>query len=313
MARPNNSQVRIDRLLSNVSIGMMQNPNNFIFNKVFPIIPVEDQSAKYIVYDTDDWNTDEARVRKDSQESSGSGYNLSMDNYNCKVFAFHKDVGDQLADNAKGNIDLYTDATKFVTQKLMLRQELSWAEAYLTSGVWGDTQVGTTDFDKFDEDTSTPIEFFSGEVVDMAEIGIEPNMLVMGYDLFNTLKNHADFVDRIKYSMPDAISADIMAKLIGVDKILVSKSVKATGKGETKTRSYTFGNSALLVYAAPAPGKLTPSGGYTFSWNYAGIGAVGIKRFYIQEKETTRIEGSVAFDSKVTAKDIGRLYTSCIS
>jgi len=310
MARPNRGQVKVDTLLSNLSIGYMQKQDVFIFPKVFAPVKVDEQSNKYIVYSSKDWNTDEAEVRKDSTESAGSGYDLSNDNYNCVPYSFHKDVGDQIIANAGGRFDLIKEAVEFVTRKILIKQEKIFAEKYLVSGVWGETLVGGTDFDQISEPTSSPIELFKGEIVSMAETtGIEPNTLVLGYKVFNDLSLHPDVIDRIKYTSADAPTEKILANLLGVQRVLVAKSVIATGKGATKTNAFAAGRNALLCYASPTPGVLAPSAGYTFSWNYAGIGPIGVKKFYIEEKETTRVEASSAFDCKITANELGKLLT----
>ena len=309
MARPNKAGVHIDGLLSNVSIAYLQAQDVFIFPKVFAPVPVDNQSNKYTIYDVDDFNLDEAEVRTDSTESAGSGYDLSNDNYNCEVYGFHKDVGDQILANANKTFNLFRDATEFVTRKILLKEERKWVDAYLTSGVWGETLVGGTDFDQISEATSSPIELFSNEMVTMLEAtGIEPNTLVLGYKCFNDLKNHPDFVDRVKYSSSDAVTEQIMARLIGVPRILVAKAVVASGKGATKTTAFSFGRNALLCYANPSPSLLAPSAGYTFSWGYAGVGPVAVDKFYIKEKKTTRVEAEVAFDCKITASSLGKLF-----
>lgn len=310
MARPNRSGVHVDRLLSNLSIAYLQKQDVFIFPKVFKPVPVDNQSDIYTVFDADDFNLDEAQARNDSTESAGSGYDLSTDNYKCQVYAFHKDIGDQILANSGQTFNLMRDATEFVTRKILLKQEREWVANYLVSGAWDETLVGITDFDQISEPTSAPIEMFSNEMVTMLEAtGIEPNTLVLGYKVFNDLKNHPDFIDRVKYSSKDAVTEQIMANLIGVERILVAKSIVASGKGATKTTAFNFGRNALLCYAAPSPGLLTPSAGYTFSWNYAGIGNVAVNKFYIPEKKTTRVEAETAFDCKVTAKSLGKLFT----
>jgi hypothetical protein len=315
---PTKSQIRIDQYLSNLSSLVIQNQSVFIAPKVFSIVPVDKQSDLYPVYNEDDWNTDEALERKDSTESAGSAYSLSDDNYLCKVFGFHKDIGDQLVDNAQSSpFNLQKEAMEFVTRKLLIKQEREFVTKYLAASVWGDDLAGTTDFDQFNEATSAPIKTIKDEIGNqILRTGIAPNTLVLGYNVFSNLSEHPDFVDRVKYSSSDAVTEQIMAKLFGVDRVMVAKSIVATGKGATKTNSFNFGNNMLLLFANPTPGLLTPSAGYTFSWKFApfisGMGAT-IRKWYIDEKETTRIDGKVAFDMKIIAKDLGTLVTAAVA
>jgi hypothetical protein len=58
--------------------------------------------------------------------------------------------------------------------------------------------------------------------------GLEANTLVLGYDVFRQLKNHPDLVDRIKYTSSQTITEDMLARMFDIERVLVSKSIKAT-------------------------------------------------------------------------------------
>ena len=100
MPQPNINSVHVDAILTNISVAYLQKQDNFIADKVFPVVPVDKKSDKYFVYTKNDWFRDEAQRRADATESAGSGYNLTTGTYSADVFAFHKDVGDQTVANA---------------------------------------------------------------------------------------------------------------------------------------------------------------------------------------------------------------------
>src|SRR4051812_35776166 len=100
MAQPMRSSVHVDRVLTNVSVAYLQSQDNFIATKVFPNIPVDKKSNVYFTYTKNDWFRDEAQVRAPASESAGSGYGVSTASYSADVFAFHKDVDDQVRDNS---------------------------------------------------------------------------------------------------------------------------------------------------------------------------------------------------------------------
>ena len=77
MAQPSINQVHIDAILTNISVAYMQKSENFIADKVFPVVPVDKKSDKYFTYTKNDWFRDEAQRRADATESAGSGYSLS--------------------------------------------------------------------------------------------------------------------------------------------------------------------------------------------------------------------------------------------
>ena len=55
MPQPTQNQVHVDAILTNISVAYMQKQENFIANKVFPIVPVDKQSDKYFSYTKNDW------------------------------------------------------------------------------------------------------------------------------------------------------------------------------------------------------------------------------------------------------------------
>ena len=334
MPQPNVNNVHIDAILTNISVAYIQNTANFIADKVFPVVPVDKKSNLYFKYTKDDWFRDEAQRRSDGTASAGSGYGLTTDNYTTDVYAFHKDIGDQTRANADNPLNPDMEATQFVTQRLLLRREVQWATDFFAAGVWTGGDVagnaspnGTTTTAFWNDYVSAPTTYTSNpiEAVDAAKAqilsttGYEPNTFVLGYKVFQMLKNHPLLVDRYKYTQAGAIiTEDLLAQLFGVDRVLVAKAVVNSGKEGTNAQSYGFttGNSALLCYTAPNPGLLTPSAGYTFMWTgvSGGLGStVGVSRFRMEELKADRVEAEVAFDNKVVAADLGYFWSSIIA
>ena len=68
----------------------MQGTDEYISDKVFPVIPVDKASDSYYVYTKNDWFRDEAQVRPPATESVGGGGGIGTDNYNTKTWAFPK-------------------------------------------------------------------------------------------------------------------------------------------------------------------------------------------------------------------------------
>ena len=325
MAQPTQSQVHIDAILTNISVAYMQQASNFVATKVFPLVAVDKQSNKFFKYTKNDWFRDEAQVRADATESAGGGYNLSTDSYAAQVWAFHKDVGDQTRANADTPINLDREAAEFVTSRILLRQEIDWQSTFFTTSVWGKDYTGvagTPSTDEFkqwsDYANSDPLEDIeAGKELILSTTGFEPNTLVLGYQAFRKLKNHPDLVDRIKYTSSNVITEEMMARMFQVDRVLVTKSVKATNKeGASGAYSFVHGKSAMLCYSAPNAGLLQPSAGYTFGWTgvSGGLGAtIGTSRFRMESLKSERIEAEAAWDHKVIASDLGVFFSSVVA
>ena len=325
MPQPTSSQVHVDAILTNISVAYMQRSENFIADKVFPVVPVDKQSDKYFVYTKNDWFRDEAQVRSDGSESVGSGYNIATDTYYADVFAIHKDIGDQTRANADAPINVDREAAEFVTHRLLQRREQQFVTDFMSTGVWANDVAGVASGPSSGETirwstyaTSDPIEDIeAGKASVLSTTGFEANTLVLGYEVFRQLKNHPDLVDRIKYTSSQTITEDMLARMFDIDRVLVSKSVKATNaEGGTGAYDFTTGKTALLAHVAPSPGLLTPSAGYIMQWTgvSGGMGlTVGTSSFRLESLKATRVEAELAFDNKVVATDLGYLWSDIVA
>lgn len=320
--QPTLSDVHVDKPLTNISVAYVQDQDAYIATKIFPIVPVEKKTDKYFFYTKNDWFRDEAEARADGAESKGSGYGLSTDTYSCEVFAFHKDIGYQTRANADAQIDLDRDATTFITQRLLLRQEVQWVTDCFSTGKWGTDVTGGSDFTAWSNFTSgDPIEDMEqGKETVLSNTGFMPNTVVLGYQTYRKVRNHPVIIDRIKYTTGvtgKTVTPQLLAQMWDVERVLVARAVKATNKeGETAAMSFTFGKHALLAYVNPNPGLLTPSAGYTFSWRgvSAGLGSdIGITMFPIRRLKADRVEGEVAFANKIVGSDLGYFFSGAVS
>ena len=325
MPQPTQSQVHVDAILTNISVAYLQRAENFIADKVFPVVPVDKQSDKYFVYDKNDWLRDEAQVRADGTESVGSGYNITTATYYADVYAIHKDIGDQTRANADAPINVDREAAEFVTHRLLTRREIQFVNDFMTTNAWGTDVTGVAaspttgqTIQWSDYTNSDPIEDIeAGKAGILSVTGLEANTLVLGYDVFRQLKNHPDLVDRIKYTSSQTITEDMLARMFDIDRVLVSKSIKETNKeGATGAYSFTTGKTALLAHVAPNPGILTPSAGYTFSWTGVSQGmglTIGTSSFRLESLRATRVEAELAFDNKVVASDLGYFWNTIVA
>ena len=66
MPQPTQNQVHVDAILTNISVAYMQQQQNFIATRVFPVVPVSKQSDKFFTYTKNDWFRDEAQRRADA-------------------------------------------------------------------------------------------------------------------------------------------------------------------------------------------------------------------------------------------------------
>lgn len=123
-----------------------------------------------------------------------------------------------------------------------------------------------------------------------------------------------DFLERIKFTQTAIVTTELFAAVLGVRRVLIGGAIQNNAiEGATDDLQFIFGKNLLVVYSAPSPGILTPSGGYTFEWTDRVGGASRILRFRMNEKKSDRIEGEMTFDQKVVASEMGAFLTGVIS
>ena len=315
--QPTGSDVHVDAILTNISVAYRQEATNFIATQVFPTVPVAKQSDKYFEFTRDQWLRDQAERRGPSEESAGSGYELSTSTYSADVWAIHKDVDDQVRANTDSPLNADRNATQFVTQILLNRLEAQWVTDFFATGKWTDDVTPGTLWSDASSDPIDDIEL--GKETILKRTGFMPNTLTFGYQTFRKLKHHPDVVDRYKHTTPAVATEDILASLFGVDRVLVARAIKNTAvEKATAVFDFHHGKHALLSYSPASAGLEVPSAGYTFEWTgiSAGIGTtIATSRIPMPWKGNgnERIEGQIAFANKLVSADLGYFFNSAVA
>ena len=328
MSQPTKGDVHVNRPLTNISIAYFQEASAFIADRVFPSIPVEKQSDAYWVIPRDSFNRDEMKIRAPGTESAGGGYEVDPSNtYYAHVRAYHHDIPDQVRANTDSPLSSDREATVLCTHKALINREKNFTNAYFKTGVWGTdvtgVNAGPTGLQvlQWDDAASTPIEdirLYKRTIE--AQTGVAPNTVVLGQDVLDTLYDHPDIIDRLKYGQTNggpanATVSDLQA-LFKIDRILVGAAIHNTAAEKVAENSnFLFKKGALLCYSAPSPGIMTPSAGYTFSWTgflAAGPNGTRMKKFRMEHLESDRVEIQSAYDQKITAADLGLFFSTII-
>lgn len=339
--QPSRSDVHVNRPLTNISIAFLQNAENFIATRVFPNIPVSKKSDVFFTYDRGEFNRDEMEERAPATESAGGTYEIGTDTYFARTRAYHKDVPDEVRENADDPINLDREATQFVTHKALIKREVTWASTFFTGGVapaaiWtfvadGDGTPSAGAFDPTDGAnnqiqfwnvaSSTPIEDVRlGKRFVLQSTGFMPNTMTLGRATFDALVDHPDIVGRLDRGQtpvgPAMATRAQLAALFEVDDILVMDAIQNTGKqGQDTAHSFIGGNHALLSYKPSTPGLMTPSAGYTFSWTGSvGSGSDGLRitRFRMEPIKSDRVEIDMSYDQKLIAPDMGYFFSDIV-
>lgn len=329
MSQPTKGDVHVNRPLTNISVAYFQDASAFIADKVFPNIPVEKQSDAYWVIPRDSFNRDEMAIRAPGTESAGGGYEVDPSNtYYAHVRAYHHDIPDQVRANTDTPLSSDREGTILCTHKALINREKNFATKYFTTGVWGTditgvaSGLGAGEVLQWNDAASTPIEDLRLHKRTIQErTGFAPNTLVLGQDVLDTLYDHPDIIDRIKYGQTPGSAANVtvadLEALFKIPRILVGSAINNTSReGASEVSAFIMKKGALLCYSAPTPGIMTPSAGYTFSWTgflSAGSNGTRMKKFRMEHLESDRVEIQSAYDQKVVAADLGLFFSTVIA
>lgn len=328
---PTPSDVHVNVLLTNMSVAMIQSAENFVASRIFKSIPVDKQTNRYVVFDRGYFNRDNMKLRAPATRAERAGWKLdNTPTYDCKLWALAHDIPDEVAANTDQPIDNGRAATLMLTTAALIRREKLFKASYLTTGLWttditgvSSGENGTSTVRQWNDPASTPIEDITRAKRVMLELtGIEPNVLELGREVYDHLKNHPDILDRIKYGQvpgsPAQVNKQKLAALFEVERIEVMNAIENTAvEGQSNVHAFIGGKQALLCYVPPAPALMTPAAGYTFAWRgLLGMEAEGTRIKTYRESPAIAAEShelEMAIDQKLVAADLGVYWTTIVA
>lgn len=320
MPLPGLSDVHINVPLTNLSQAIIQQEDNFVAWKLFPIVPVNKRSDAFYIFTQADFFRSDATRRAVAASTPGVGYHLSNSSYTATPWGVHFDIDDQIRGNADSVLDLDMAAVRRLTIDLLIRRETDWASNFFTTNLWN---ADTTPANTWDNVSSTPIEDVRARAYVMIQnTGYRPNKFAAGASVDKRLRDHPDILDRIKYTQRAIVTSDLLAAMLDVDQYLVLLASSTTGQEQASaTASFTFSfisgaKNALLTYTPSSPGLMVPAAGYSFAWTgYLGANAYGgvIRKFRMEELRSDRVEMELAFAHVLVAKVLGEFFSNAVA
>ena len=257
---PELENVHTDAILTNISI--MYRNAAYVGTQLMPIVPVKKRSDIYYIYDS---KADRFRIpktlRAPKTESRTVDWKVTEGTYSCDEHALNDLIDDIERDNEDKPLNLEVDTVEFLTDIIQLSLEMrtkTVVEANLSANapsvVWEEYT------------NSNPIsEIETGKAAIHAVIFKHPNVLLLGQSVYDVLKHHPDILDRIKYVQKGVVTAELLASVFEVEKVIIGAAGYNTAKeGKAASYSYLWGKNAILAYVEPRPGIKKFSLGYTF-------------------------------------------------
>ena len=300
---PLKSQLHVNQLLSNVSVQYKN--TEYIWDKVFPQVPVMKDTDLYRVYDRN------FRIPETKRAAKGVArefqFEVSTSSYALEQHALKEYVGvDEIDNYDQGSLEV--DTTENLTDAIYRRIEDTVAKLFTTTNWSLNVSLAATAAWSLNTITSDPVP-----VVDtaastiIANSGKTPNFMILPRNGFIAVKNHVSVLDRVKYTSSE-LSESMVAALFSVPELLVPTAVKDTAaEGVAASITNFFGNMAFLGWKPGSAGLKTPSCGYTFIKNTPRV-----RSWFDNERNATAIEVEVKFQPKVVASLTGYLINGTV-
>jgi hypothetical protein len=299
---PLENQLHIDQLLSNVSI-KYRNPN-YIALELFPEVNVKKSSDLYRIYERNFRVPDSKRSPKAAAREWD--FQVSTASYVLERNALKSYVADNDADNYDLS-DLRVETTEELTDAILRRLEKDVA-LLITTTSWS-LNLSLPAAGAWDATTTVdPVDHFDTATAQvLLNSGVKPNIVGMGLQAAQALKNNAQILDRVKYTSNE-VSENILAKLIGAEKMVIATQAEDTAaEGVASSIAAMWGDAVFFGYRPSNPGLLKPSAGYTFRKSIPMV-----KRFRVEERESDAIEVNMEYQVKVVASLAGFIIKDVI-
>jgi len=186
-----------------------------------------------------------------------------IEDYDMEIY-----LPDKLVEEQEAPFNLRRDANFVAMQAMMLEREDALATLFHDTGtITGNTTLsGTSQWDDYvNSAPDTNVETARDTIHDA--IGREANSIYMSRKVFNSLKYHPLFLNRVSgvKVLTGAVLLQLIKDLWEVENVYVGGGIKVTtNEGQSETIAKVWQNDVVLFYRAPRPSLYEPSFGYHF-------------------------------------------------
>jgi hypothetical protein len=234
------------------------------------------------------------------------GMQLSPDTFYAQEHALQIPVTDEEREIVDNPLSPERDGTELVTSKLLMGREKTMYNfvsnvANFATG-HSITLSGTSQWS--DYTNSDPISAVrTGVRTVHSKIFMEPNTMILPYQVYSILQDHPKLTVRIQYAQKAILTPDLIAEIFGMDRVIVPGVGIASGNpGQTLTVSYLWGKDVLLAWVPPRAGLKIPAFGYEFTWGYGATPQV-VDRWREDPRKSDLIRVQRRYDLKIVGVD----------
>jgi hypothetical protein len=246
MGRLSNLRV-VDPVLTNLAIGYSN--AELVGDVLFPFVPVDKEGGKIPKFGKEAfkiYNTERALRAKSNRINPEDidSVDVNLDEHDLEYPIDYRE-SDESA------FPLEAHGTHVVTEGIRLRHEKKVADLAQNPANYAASNkivlAGTSRFT--DKANSDPIGVFEdGKEAVRGKIGKRPNTAVIGAASWKAIKQHPQFLERIKYSMKGVLTVELLKEILEIERIVIGNSVYSNDLG---TFGDIWGDNIVLAYVAP--------------------------------------------------------------
>lgn len=304
------SNLHIDAALTNFSQEYASQRAEFIAEQVAPPLLVQKQTDKYWIHGGESFDLSEVNRAPGTQYGEVT-WAKSSDSYSAQGYGLSSFVTPEDLKNADPQIDPGQDAARIIVDQLMLAYEVRVAAMAFSGSVFTQT-AALAAADRWNAATSDPLhDVQDAKAAVRAKIGVEPNTMVIGYDVWRALQENAG-VRKIVFGLnaPESIPSEAqVAQALGIGRILVGRAVY---RSAANTFANVWGKCAFIGYIDPAGGSRSISGLRTFVWGVDGGRYVSRGPIWEDATKSWKYYVDDYTDEKCTSLYAAYLYTTVV-
>lgn len=299
-----------DQILSQFSVAW--DNAGFIADTIFPEVQVTGKTGLYFTYDRQSQRQTND-VRAPGTRAQVVRYGYTQVPYGPLLdHSLDAPIEWEIEDTAVAPLDPAFDATNLLTSKITLNKEMDAYNqvtntAVITQNV---TLSGTSRWDDYaNSDPIGDLRLSINTVKKSTGKSTQDLTIMMGYEAFDTLKNHPQFLERIKHSQLGILTAELIARVLDVKQVIIANAqVDTANPGQSDVMGYIWGKNAWVFYLADKPALRQPSFGYTLR-----KGGRKVYRWTEQAEETDYIRVKDYYQQFITAASAGYYLATVVN
>lgn len=302
--------LHVDKYLSNVVINYR--PQGMIADRIFPVVPVRNESDLIKTYSQADLFRIENSKRSRATEANRIQLQVGSGFYKVENYALKEMIPIEDRVNADPAFTRAEEATLSmnIVDKLMLGWELRIKNTVTTST--NVNTVYTVGSGWWDHTNSKPFSDLNTAIdYSWDSTGYRVNRMVIGEKAWRNLSRNDEIIDKVNATGVTGGDANAMpeqiARLFGLDEVLVGRSqYNSADEGQALSLTPMWSDSVFLYYAPARASRDVPSYGYSFRWSAPGLANMNVERHPFDTKtKAEELEVGYYQDEKVTASALG--------